>query len=84
MHDPPIIDDDHCSRIQLYPVLCIGTLDRFLPFGCGIIPRFHIFRTPSLAEHAPILVVPFHLDEFAGDRVMLEYWLSEGAKQGAL
>lgn len=83
MHDPPIIDNDHCPRVQLNPVLGVGALDRFLPFGSGIVPRFHIIRAPSFSEYAAILVVPFHLDKFAGDGVMLEHWLSEGAQEGS-
>lgn len=84
MHDPPIIDDHHRPRVQLYPILRVGALDRFFPLGSGIIPCFHVLRSPAFTEYAAVLVVPFHLNQFAGDGVMLEHWLSEGTEQSAI
>lgn len=77
MHDPPIIDHDHCARPQLDPILGIGALDGFLPFSRGIVPRLDVFGAPSAPEHAPVLVVPAYLDEFTRDGIMREDGLRE-------
>jgi hypothetical protein len=72
MQDTPVVEDKHCSRFELLPILIFLLLQKLVKLPRCIVPPSH-FAQRKL-DGRPITRVPSHLDQLSGFSIMFQHW----------